>query len=209
MWGSFVVTFWKRWPPDRLYDIGSYTSITGSQSVVKNGTLYIDSGVQKWNGTDISIPIMGISSYMITIPLTSPWDWKTNITEQAKAKNVTNPNTGTLQPSQIGSHMFHGPADKPELSVYSETTFMGNQSFETYASPDNSPCPLWSYTYGLTYPWSQYYSLTAWMPNHGAAAEAIDQGLGFVLTAKLTGAPHTRHLTHFLELKLSICLSRV
>jgi hypothetical protein len=42
---------------------------TGSQSVVKNDILYIDSGVQKWNGTDIAKPILGINSYMITIPL--------------------------------------------------------------------------------------------------------------------------------------------
>jgi hypothetical protein len=171
--------------------------ITGSQSVVKNNILYIDSGVQKWNGTDISSPIIGINSYMITIPLNYTWDWKTNITENAQAKNVTNPITGTLPPSQIRGHMFHGPAGKPEVYVYGGTTFMGNQSFEAYAWPDSSSYPLWSYTYGPNYPWGQFSGSSLWMPNHGAAAEAIDQGLGFYLNGQVDWGTSSRTLDTF------------
>jgi hypothetical protein len=165
--------------------------------------LYIDSGVQKWNGTDVSPPTIGINSYIITIPLNSSWDWKTNITEQAEVKNVTNVNTGTLPPSQIRGHMFHGPASKPEVFVYGGTTYMGNtsfmanQSFEAYASPNFSPYPLWSYTYGSPHPWSQYPGSTAWMPNHGAAAEAIDQGLGFYLNGRIDWGTSYRTLETF------------
>jgi hypothetical protein len=164
---------------------------------VKNDILYIDSGVQKWNGTDISSPIIGINSYMITIPLNYTWDWKINITEQAQAKNATNPITGTLPPSQIRGHMFQGPADKPEVYVYGGTTFMGNQSFEAYAWPDSSAYPLWSYTHGPNYPWGQFSGSSSWMPNHGAAAEAIDQGLAFYLNGQIDWGTSSRTLDTF------------
>lgn len=159
--------------------------------------LYIDSGVQKWNGTDVSPPIIGVNSYMITIPLNYTWDWKTNITVEAQAKNVTNPNTGTLPPSQMRGYMFHGPANKPEVYVYGGTTFMGNQSFEAYAWPDSSSYPLWSYNYGPDYPWNQYPGSTQWMPNHGAGADAIDQGLGFYLNGQIDWGTSSRTLDTF------------
>ncbi|KAH5221193.1 hypothetical protein HBH68_037800 [Parastagonospora nodorum] len=169
----------------RLNPVTNFCSRWWSQSVVKNDILYIDSGVQTWNGTDIRGPIIGINSYMITIPLDSTWDWKLNITETAQAKNVTNPNTGTLPPSQIRGAMFHGPNNQAEVYVYGGTTFMGNQSFEAYTRPDSSAYPLWSYTYGASTPWGQYAGDTAWMPNHGAATEAIDQGLAFYLNGQI------------------------
>ncbi|KAH7068684.1 hypothetical protein FB567DRAFT_248336 [Paraphoma chrysanthemicola] len=122
---------------------------------------------------------------MLTIPLNFTWDWKTNIIINAQAKNVTNPSTGTLPPSQIRGHMFHGPANVPEVYVYGGTTYMGNQTFEAYAWPDSSAYPLWSYTQGPNYPWGQYAVSTPWMPNHGAAAEAIDQGLAFYLNGQI------------------------
>lgn len=165
--------------------------------MVKNDMLYIDSGVQKWNGTDVSTPIIGTNSYMITILLNYTWDWKTNITVEAQAKNETNPNTGTLPPSQMRGHMFHGPLDKPEVYVYGGTTFMGNQSFETFSSPDTSAYPLWSYTYGPNYPWNQYPGSTQWMPNHGAGAEAIDQGLGFYLNGQINWGTSSRTVDTF------------
>jgi hypothetical protein len=134
---------------------------------------------------------------MITIPLNFTWDWKTNIIVEAQAKNVTNPRTGTLPPSQIRGHMFHGPANKPEVYVYGGTTFMGNQSFEAYAWPDSSAYPLWSYKYGPDYPWDQYAVSTSWMPNHGAAAEAVDQGLGFYLNGQIDWGTSSRTIDTF------------
>lgn len=181
----------------RLNPLTNFCSRWWAQSVVKNDILYIDSGVQKWNGTDIKTPILGINSYMITIPLNFTWDWKTNIIIEAQAKNVTNPSTGTLPPSQVRGHMFHGPANVPEVYVYGGTTYMGNQSFEAYAWPDSSAYPLWSYTYGPNYPWNQYAIDTPWMPNHGAAAEAIDQGLGFYLNGQIDWGTSSSTLESF------------
>lgn len=159
--------------------------------------LYIDSGVQKWNGTDVTTPIIGINSYMITIPLNFTWDWKLNIIENAQAKNATNPSTGTLPPSQIRGHMFHGPLDQPEVYVYGGTTFMGNQSFEAYAWPDSSAYSLWSYTDDAGYPWRQYAIDAQWMPNHGAGAEAVDQGLAFYLNGQIDWGTSSTTLNTF------------
>lgn len=69
---------------------------------------------------------------------------------------------------------------------------MGNQSFEAYTRPDSSAYPLWSYTYGASTPWGQYAGDTAWMPNHGAATEAIDQGLAFYLNGQIDWGTSSR-----------------
>jgi hypothetical protein len=164
---------------------------------VKNEILYIDSGVQLWNGTDVSSPIIGINSYIITIPLNSTWDWKSNITIDAQAKNITNPTTGTPPPSLIRGHMFHGPNDQPNVYVYGGTTFMGNQSFEAFKRPDSSAYPLWAYTYGTSNPWVQYSRDTEWTPNHGAATEAIDQGLAFYLNGQVDWGTTSRTIDIF------------
>jgi hypothetical protein len=81
--------------------------------------------------------------------------------------------------------MYHGPANRSQVYVYGGTTYMGNQSFEAYAPPESSAYPLWSYTAGPDYLWSQYATNQAWMPNHGSAAEAIDQGLAFYLNGQI------------------------
>lgn len=165
---------------------------------MKNDILYIDSGVQKWNGTDVTNPILGINSYMITIPLNSTWDWKSNITMDAQAKNVKNPTTGTPPPSLIRGHMFHGPIDQPNVYVYGGTTFMGNQSFEAFTRPESSAFyPLWSYTYGAGNSWDQYSKDTEWTPNHGAATEAIDQGLAFYLNGQIDWGTAPRTVDSF------------
>jgi hypothetical protein len=180
-----------------LNPLTNFCSRWWSQSVVKNDVLYIDSGIQKWNGTDVKRPILGINSYMITISLNSTWDWKTNITVEAQAKNVANPPTGNRPPSQMRGHMFHGLANVPEVYVYGGTTYMGNLSFEAYAPPESSAYPLWSYTYGPNYPWNQYDVASPWMPNHGAAAEAIDQGLAFYLNGQIDWGTSSRTLDTF------------
>lgn len=100
----------------------------------------------------------------------------------AEAKDV---NVANLPPSFIRGHMFQGPLDQPSVYVYGGTTYMGNMSFETFVWPDPSQYTPWSYTYGTSNPWAKYTRDTISMPNHGAAAEAIDQGLGFYLNGQI------------------------
>ncbi|KAF2874637.1 hypothetical protein BDV95DRAFT_337793 [Massariosphaeria phaeospora] len=184
LWGtSFVYAQSDKF---ELNPLTNFCSRWWSQSVVKNDVLYIDSGVQKYNGTDISAPIFGINNYLLTIPLNTTWDWKKDIVINAEPKNETNPATGTLPPSLIRGHIFHGPLENPDIYVYGGTTYMGNQTFEGYNSPDSAIYSLWSYTPDtLQYPWRQYDIVQPWMANHGAATEAIDQGLGFYLNGQI------------------------
>jgi hypothetical protein len=81
--------------------------------------------------------------------------------------------------------MFHGPADTTEIYRYGGTTYMGNRSFPGYTWPDASTYSLWTYNYDTAdYPWAQYDISQPWIANHGAAAEAIDQSLGFYLNGQ-------------------------
>lgn len=96
--------------------------------------------------------------------------------------------TGTDPPSLMRGHLFHGPANVSEIYLYGGTTYMGNRSFPTFSVPESSQYPLWTYDYNTSdYPWSQYDISTAWKPNHGAATEAIDKGLGFYLNGQIDG----------------------
>ncbi|KAF2193767.1 hypothetical protein K469DRAFT_728851 [Zopfia rhizophila CBS 207.26] len=123
------------------------------------------------------------------------WDWKTDIVINSEPKNESNPRTGTFPPSLVRGHMFHGPANSSDVFIYGGTTYMGNQSFQGYSRPDASTYPLWSYTYDSPdYPWMQYDISQPWRPNHGAAAEAIDQGLGFYLNGQIDAGTSTKTL---------------
>ncbi|KAF2116289.1 hypothetical protein BDV96DRAFT_491395 [Lophiotrema nucula] len=188
-----------------LNPVTNFCSRWYQQSVVKNDVLYIDSGVQTWNGTSVKGPFYGISqstrnichshNYIMNIPLNFTWDWKSNIIVNAVPKNDSNPNTGTLPPSLTRGHMFHGPAEDSAVYIYGGTTFMGNRSFPGYRQPDASTYPLWSYNLNSSgYQWQQYDLSLPWMPNHGAAAEAIDQNLGFYLNGQIDWGTETRTL---------------
>jgi hypothetical protein len=214
----FLVFFWSstlvgaQTQSFNLNPITNFCSRWYAQTVVKNDVLFIDSGVQKygdeWNEPD---PVLGISklrlhahlpstlimldNWLITIPLSSTWDWKTNIVIIGEPKNESNPNTGTIPPSLVRGHMFHGPADTTKIYRYGGTTYMGNQSFSGYTRPDASTYSLWTYNYETAdYPWAQYDISQPWIANHGAAAEAIDQSLGFYLNGQTDWGTSTKTL---------------
>ena len=72
---------------------------------------------------------------------------------------------------------------------------MGNRSFEGYIQPDASTYALWGYTYGAQNDaWMQYDISQPWRANHGAAAEAIDQNLGFYLNGQIDWGTSTKTL---------------
>lgn len=108
-------------------------------------------------------------------------------------KNATNPSTGTLPPSLMRGHLFHGPASSADIYLYGGTSYMGNRSFPSYTTPDPSTYPLW--TYNTTEPvWNQHDLNLPWRPNHGAATESIDQGLGFYLNGQIDWGTSTSTL---------------
>ncbi|KAF9741443.1 hypothetical protein PMIN07_001401 [Paraphaeosphaeria minitans] len=161
-----------------------------SQSIVKNNILYIDSGVQRFN--DSGDVYLGINNYLLTIDMTQTWDWQLPSNESGglsiivERKNVTSPSTGTAVPNLIRGHLFHGPPNKSD-TVYNfgGTTYMKNQSFEGYRSPDSSQYPLWTYDRTLDSPWDKHTIQQVWLPNHGAAAEDTERGVGFYLGGQI------------------------
>jgi hypothetical protein len=91
--------------------------------------------------------------------------------------------------------MFHGPSDTTQVYRYGGTTYQGNQSFIGYTRPDSSTYSLWTYDYKTQgFPWSQYDISQPWIANHGAAAEAIDQSLGFYLNGQTDWGTSTKTL---------------
>ncbi|KAF2812473.1 uncharacterized protein BDZ99DRAFT_518310 [Mytilinidion resinicola] len=158
-----------------------------SSSIVKDGSLYINGGIETFYHSGVtSDTILGINTYLIQVSMETSWDWKTNITITDESKSTANPKTGTYPPSLVRGTMFHGPADLKEVYAFGGTTFMGNTSFLGYVAPDASTYPLWTYAYDSSdFRWDQNDIGQPWKPNHGAAAEAIDQGLGFYLNGQI------------------------
>jgi len=138
---------------------------------------------------------------ILSINLTDTWNWKKRGNETGglsiniSQKNVTNPDTGTIVPSLIRGHMFHGPANSTDIYRFGGTNYMYNQSFEGYTSPESSTYPLWTYDPSdSSKPWGQHSISQPWQPNHGAAAEAIDMGLGFYLNGQIDMGTSTKTL---------------
>ncbi|KAL1600393.1 hypothetical protein SLS60_006778 [Paraconiothyrium brasiliense] len=73
-------------------------------------------------------------------------------------------------------------------------TYMYNQSFEGYLQPDSSQYPLWTYDHTQDNPWDQHTIQQVWQPNHGAAAEDIEKGLGFYLGGQIDMGTSTKTL---------------
>lgn len=163
---------------------------------MKNGTLYIDGGIETFTG-DADTPIIGYSmlylrhSYstalivadteLIEVDMRSSWDWKHNISINAVNKTA-NPDTGTSPPLVDRGTMYSGPSTDPNIYLYGGTVSYLNTSFPGFQKPTSSQYALWSYDTAAT-EWDQYdVKLNApYRPAGGAHAEAPDQGLAFYL----------------------------
>jgi hypothetical protein len=160
-----------------------------SSSIIRDDLLYINGGIQKYNGTQQRTPVIGINNYLITIPLDRSWDWKNTIVINGEPKNESNPSTGTFPPNLIGGTMYHGPPNSSTIYAYGGSMYMGNQSAPQWWLPDASTYALWSYDVAANasgdYPWDQHDISQPWMPNRGLSAEAVDMGLGFYLNGQI------------------------
>lgn len=173
---------------------------------MKNNTLYIDSGVQRFNDSgDVYLGISGShrsqnmichstspDNHLLTIDMTKTWDWLVPSNEtgglsiDVKRKNVTSPSTGSAVPNLIRGHLFHGPRNKSDMIYnFGGATYMYNQSFQGFRQPDSSQYPLWTYDHTLDSPWDKHTIQQVWQPNHGAAAEDIERGIGFYLGGQI------------------------
>ncbi|PVH92999.1 hypothetical protein DM02DRAFT_733378 [Periconia macrospinosa] len=164
------------------------------QSTIKNDTLYIDSGVQKFNASNSTY--LGTNTYIMTISLKKSWNWKKDSGDpqfmevSTEPKNITNNDTGTYVPNNFRGYMFSGPHNSSQVYQFGGSTYMYNQSFVVKPAPSSFTYPLWTYTPGsgpLDTKWDQYdmNQEIKWEPNHGAGADAPDLGLGFYLNGQV------------------------
>jgi hypothetical protein len=132
-----------------------------------------------------------IDNYLITVDLSSAWDWKTNISQKALVKNP-NPNTGTSPPVKIRGALYQGLTTDPNIYLFGGTTQWINTSFPGWAQPGEAPTPdspqygLWSYD-AENGTWFQYDVTTASPepPSSGAWTDAPDKGLAFYLNGEV------------------------
>ncbi|CAI6314729.1 unnamed protein product [Periconia digitata] len=174
-----------------------------SQSTIKNDTLYIDSGVQKF---DDESSYMGINDHIMTIPLANGWDWKKSegdpqfLDISREPKNLTNPKSGTNIPSLFRGYMFSGPQNTSKVFPFGGTNYLLNETFVARTIPNSSRNALWSYSPGSgssDTKWDQYDVDQIWMPNHGAGADAPDLGLGFYLNGQIDKGTDARTDSQF------------
>ncbi|KAF2405298.1 hypothetical protein EJ06DRAFT_19966 [Trichodelitschia bisporula] len=153
------------------------------QSVVKDGTLYIDGGIETFGSKKPYT--LGSNQWIIQVDMSSSWDWKTNISETTRDK-VENDETGSLPPnSMLRGAMYSGPAHSDVVYTFGGSKFALNTSFtDTY--PEASSYTLWSLniTSGA---WRQFdvKEASPLRPSRGAYAEAKDQALGFYFNGQL------------------------
>ncbi|KAA8651738.1 hypothetical protein EYZ11_000059 [Aspergillus tanneri] len=161
------------------------------QSVVKNGTLYIDGGVETFSRHQKS-RILGYNTELIEVDMRTSWDWKLNISITTVNK-TTNPQTGTEPPLVVRGALFSGPASDPNIYLYGGTTSFLNTSFPGFQPPASPQYALWSYSVPDT-KWDQYdVTLSVqYRPAGGAYAEAPDQGLAFYLNGLINNGTSNR-----------------
>jgi hypothetical protein len=91
--------------------------------------------------------------------------------------------------------MFHGPNNQSNMIYnFGGATYMNNQSFEGYVQPESAQYPLWTYDPTQDNPWAQHTIQQVWQPNHGAATEDIDKGIGFYLGGQIDMGTSTQTL---------------
>lgn len=175
-------------------------------ATVKNGTLYIDGGLEVFsnsnkNGNPSGEEVLGYSlwtgspsfqdvtdsdtdTFLIEIDMTRSWNWQMAGNFSAVAVNKTaNPSTGTSPPaSACRGSMFQGGPEDPSIYLYGGTVDYRNTSAPTFSGPDSAQYALWSYN-TQTQVWGQH-DITVNVPqkpNMNAYTEAPDQQLAFSL----------------------------
>ena len=128
---------------------------------------------------------------MISVDLSSSWDWYENISETLMDIKST-PNTVTLPPQVVRGALYQGTSRDSSIYLYGGTTSYANTSFPGWQPPLGSTYSLWSYDV-VALSWAQHDVAThaPYRPNGGAATEAPDQGLAFYLNGQIDGGSST------------------
>ncbi|KAL5365303.1 hypothetical protein BJX96DRAFT_181507 [Aspergillus floccosus] len=166
--------------------VDNFCTRRNHQSVVKDGRLYIDGGLetfaQRTNDGEIEDNrILGYNTELIEVDLRSPWDAEHNISITT-VPITANPHADTDPPLVVRGAMYSGLPTDSKIYLYGGRTSYANTSFPGFQEPPSSQYPLWSYDTAADI-WSQY-DVTAdapYRPAGGSYADAPDLGLAFYL----------------------------
>lgn len=164
------------------------------QSTIKNGSLYIDGGIQsfisddanRWTSSDP--PLHGYNYHLIKVDLSQPFDWNTwDMEESVIVLNKTaDPGTSNMPPQVSRGALFTGVQEDDRIWLYGGTTIWWNTDFPDFQGPSTAVYSLWSFN-TVSLEWDQYdvTSESPMRPANGLAAEAPDLGLAFYFNGEI------------------------
>jgi hypothetical protein len=175
------------------------------QSTIKNGSLYIDGGIQsfidddadRWTSSDPSIH--GYNYHLIKIDLSQQFDWMTwdkpwNDMEDAVTllNKTADLDTSNLPPQVSRGALFTGAPEDNRIWLYGGTTIWWNTGFPDFKPPTTAVYSLWSFD-TMSLLWDQYdvSSESPMRPSNGLAAEAPDLGLAFYFNGEIDSGSST------------------
>ena len=193
----------------------------GHSSVYKNGTLYINGGIETYvdfgadGQQDTSTITSGISKFnsepigaytyfiiadenLISVDMTASWDWKTNVSISQHARYESGSVAGMKWPVNVhDGALFGGLNDSSTLTMFGGTTSGFNQSFPNYLVPPDTRYGIWTYDMdGDIWTAVDTSGVLDTIPSWGASAEAPYQGLAFYVGGQIDGG--TANSTQFL-----------
>ncbi|EXJ64289.1 hypothetical protein A1O7_00625 [Cladophialophora yegresii CBS 114405] len=176
----------------------------GHSSVYKNGTLYINGGIETYvdfgaNGQqDFNTITTGINENLISVDMTASWDWKTNVSISQNARHESGSVAGMQWPVNVhDGALFGGLNDSPSLTMFGGTTSDFNQSFPNFLIPPDTRYGIWTYDMpGDIWTAVDTSRVLDTIPSWGASAEAPDQGLAFYVGGQVDDG--TANSTQFL-----------
>lgn len=161
------------------------------QSTIKNGSLYIDGGIQSFldYGTDrwafSGNTTQGYNTRLIKIDLSRQFDWKNYVSRVALNKSA-DPDTNNMPPLVSHATLYSGAPQDSRIWLYGGTTLWWNTEFPGFEGPTTDIYSLWSYD-TATERWDQYdvRPESLMRPSYGLAAEAPELGLGFYFNGQI------------------------
>ncbi|KIW24227.1 uncharacterized protein PV07_09955 [Cladophialophora immunda] len=176
----------------------------GHSSVYKNGTLYINGGLETYvdfgadGQQDLSTITSGINENLISVDMTASWDWKTNVSISQNARHESGSVSGMQWPVNVhDGSLFGGMDSSTTLYMFGGTTSSFNQSFPYFEIPPTTQYGLWTYDMDADV-WAAVDTsgFLDTIPSWGANAEAPDQGLAFYVGGQIDSG--TANTTQFL-----------
>jgi hypothetical protein len=194
----------------------------GHSSAYKNGTLYINGGIETFvdfgadGQQDTSTITSGISAYCFTLPssvltcpltdenlisvdMTSSWDWKTNVSISQFARQESGSVAGMKWPVNVHDGALYGGAvDSSTLTMFGGTTSGFNESFPNYLIPPDTRYGIWSYDIeGDLWTAVDTSDSLDTIPSWGASAEVPERNLAFYVGGQFDEG--TASSTQYLE----------